>query len=182
VASNDILKSEASLYNDIPEDLRKIVEPVVQERGQELLDITIRRGSGEGLIRVIIDSLSGDGRVPVEDLESISREVGVQLDAVDYMSSRYSLEVTSPGLDRVLAREKDFEAAAGLEVKLQTRRPVEARKRFRGVLIGFQDGIVSLEVDGSEVRIPFEEVEKANSIYQFSRDDFAGAGSGTASK
>ena len=147
-----------------------------------MLDIDIRRSGGEGLIRVIIDSQRGDGRIPIEDLESVSREVGFQLEAADYMSGRYRLEVTSPGLDRVLAREKDFAAAEGLEVKVQTRRPVEARKRFRGVLIGLEDGVLSLRVDGSEVRIPFEEVEKANSIYEFSRDDFAGKSSGTASK
>lgn len=170
------------MYRDIPEDLKSIVEPVIEERGCELLDVSIRPSAGEGLVRIVIDSRSGDGRVPMADLEAISREVGFQLEAADYMSGRYRLEVTSPGLDRVLAREKDFVAAEGLEVKIQTRRPVDARKRWRGVLVGIRDGIVSLKVDGTEVRIPFEEVEKANSIYQFSRDDFAGENSGAASK
>ena len=170
------------MYKDIPEDLKSIVEPIIQEQSCELLDINIRHSAGEGLVRIIIDSGDGDGRVPIGALESVSREVGFQLEAVDYMSGRYRLEVTSPGLDRVLAREKDFVAAQGLEVKIQTRRPVEARKRFKGVLVGLADGVVSLQVDGSDVRIPFEEVEKANSIYQFSRDDFAGETSGAASK
>jgi len=79
-------------------------------------------------------------------------------------------------------------------VSLQTRRPIESRKRFKGVLTGFEDGIARLEVDvvgekggekgkaKGEVQIPFREVEKANSIYQFSREDFAGEASGRASK
>jgi ribosome maturation factor RimP len=109
------------------------------------------------------------------------------------MTGRYRLEVSSPGLDRVLAREKNFLAALGSEVKLQTRRPIESRKRFKGVLVGFEDGIARLEVESGvvgasagskkgEVQIPFMEVEKANSIYQFSREDFAGDTSGGASK
>jgi ribosome maturation factor RimP len=100
------------------------------------------------------------------------------------------LEVTSPGLDRVLAREKDFVAALGSKISLETRRPIESRRRFKGVLTGFEDGVARLEVDlvggkgktKGEVQIPFREVEKANSIYQFSREDFAGESSGRVSK
>lgn len=186
------------MYHDIPEDLKQIVEPVVQEHGCELVDVVVRPNLGEGLIRVVIDDIDGNGRVSIESLESISREIGDQFDAVDFMKGRYRLEVTSPGLDRILAREKDFVAALGSKVSLQTRRPIESRKRFKGVLTGFEDGIARLEVDvvgekggekggkkgkaKGEVQIPFREVEKANSIYQFSREDFAGEASGRASK
>ena len=101
------------------------------------------------------------------------------------MSGRYRLEVTSPGLNRILAREKDFIAATGSQVRLQTRRPIESRKRFKGKLKSFENGIAHLEIDDekqADVQIPFAEVEKANSIYQFSREDFAGAATGEASK
>jgi ribosome maturation factor RimP len=97
-------------------------------------------------------------------------------------SANYRLEVSSPGLDRILAREKDFVAAVGSKVSLQTRRPIESRKRFKGMLMGFENGFARLEVESGEVQIPFGEVEKANSIYQFSRDDFAGGSTGGASK
>ncbi len=170
------------MYHDIPEDLKLLVEPVVQECDCELVDVVVRRSTAEGLIRIVIDQVSGDGRVSIESIESIAREVEVQLDAADYMSGRYRLEVSSPGLDRILAREKDFVAALGSKVSLQTRRPIESRKRFKGILMGFEDGIARLEVESGEVQIPFGEVEKANSIYQFSRDDFAGGSSGGASK
>lgn len=174
------------MYHDIPEDLKQIVEPVVQDQGCELVDVVVRPTGGEGLIRVVIDRIDGNGRVSIESIESVSREVGDQLDAADFMAGRYRLEVSSPGLDRVLAREKDFVAALGSKVSLQTRRPIESRKRFKGVLTGFEDGIARLEVDNGkekgEVQIPFGEVEKANSIYQFSREDFAGDSSGGVSK
>jgi ribosome maturation factor RimP len=142
----------------------------------------VRQSAAEGLIRIVIDQANGDGRVSIESIESISREVEVQLDAADYMSGNYRLEVSSPGLDRVLAREKDFLVAVGSKVSLQTRRPIESRRRFKGTLMGFEDGIARLEVESGEVQIPFGEVEKANSIYQFSRDDFAGGSTGGASK
>ncbi|MBW2293709.1 MAG: ribosome maturation factor RimP [Deltaproteobacteria bacterium] len=179
------------MYHDIPEDLRLLVEPIVHDYDCELVDVIERRSAAEGLIRIIIDQVSGDGRVSIENIESISREVEVQLDASDYMmgatmtgakSANYRLEVSSPGLDRILAREKDFVAAVGSKVSLQTRRPIESRKRFKGMLMGFENGFARLEVESGEVQIPFGEVEKANSIYQFSRDDFAGGSTGGASK
>jgi ribosome maturation factor RimP len=77
-------------------------------------------------------------------------------------------------LDRVLAREKDFTAACGLEIKVKTRRPLNGRRRFKGVLLGFEDGVARVSMDDAETEIPFEEIEKANTIYQFSRADFDG--------
>ena len=159
-----------------------LIEPIVDECDCELVDVVVQRSASEGLVRIVIDQVSGDGRVSIGNIESVSREVEVQLDAADFMSGRYRLEVTSPGLNRILAREKDFIAAMGLEVRLQTRRPIESRKRFKGILKNFEDGIVHLEIDSAEVRIPFAEVEKANSIYEFSREDFAGERAGEASK
>ena len=170
------------MYRDIPESLRCLVEPVVEEHGCELVDVEIRRAATEGLVRLVIDSAAGDGRVPISTCEAVSREVEAQLDAADWMPGRYRLEVSSPGLDRVLAREKDFVAARGMQVKIKTRRPLGMRRRFKGVLVEFSDGVARVEVDGEELAIPFEEVEKANSLYQFSRDDFAGKPSGAASR
>jgi len=170
--------SEACVYRDIPEDLRLLIEPIVAEQDCELVDVDIRPHSSDGMIRITIDNTAGDGRVPIACCAEVSREIAVQLDTVDFMPGKYRLEVTSPGLDRILAREKDFESACGSEVKLKTRRPIGERRRFKGMMVDFRDGVAVLEIDGNEVKIPFEEVEKANSLYQFSRDDFAGQESG----
>ena len=121
------------MYHDIPEDLKMLIEPIVDECDCELVDVVLtgsanrsankgKEGSGsEGLVRIVIDHVNGDGRVPMGSIESVSREVDVQLDAADFMSGRYRLEVTSPGLDRILAREKDFIAATGSEVNFKPR-------------------------------------------------------------
>jgi ribosome maturation factor RimP len=165
------------MYRDIPEELRAIVEPAVEDAGYELVDLVLVRGRGPWQLRVTVDTVSGDGRVPVDRLAAVSRELGTLLDARDAIPQAYRLEVSSPGLDRVLAREKDFAAACGSEVQIQTRRPLDGRRRFRGRLLEFDRGVAKLTVDGCEVGIPFAEVAKANTVYQFTRADFAGRAS-----
>lgn len=165
------------MYRDIPPELRGIVEPVLGDHGCELVDVDLRLGHGQGLVRIVVDSLEGDGRVQVDRCAAISREIETALDAADAIPGRYRLEVSSPGLDRWLGREKDFAAAVGCEVKIETRRPLDGRRRFRGILEGFQDGVAKVKLDGPRgeaVPIPFEEVKKANTVYKFSRRDFSG--------
>ena len=161
------------MYRDIPADLRALIEPIASDHGCELVDAEVQRGR-PGMLRIIVDNENGDGRVPVGSLARLSREIETQLDAADYMAGSYRLEVTSPGLDRVLGRERDFAAAAatGSEVKIRTRRPQGGRRRFKGVLIAFEDGTVRLDSDGEEIAIAFDEIEKANTVYKFSSADF----------
>lgn len=165
------------MYRDVPPALREIIEPILADHGCELVDVDLRLGQGQGLVRIVVDSESGDGLVPVDRCAAISREVESALDAADAIPGRYRLEVTSPGLDRWLGREKDFEAAVGCEVKIEARRPLDGRRRFRGVLEAFQDGMAKVRLDGPhgrDVSIPFDEVKKANTVYTFSRQDFTG--------
>jgi ribosome maturation factor RimP len=158
---------------DIPEELRVLIEPVVSDAGFELVDAMLTRGRAPWLLRVIVDTPQGDGRVPIERCAAVSRELGSSLDAADAIPVSYRLEVSSPGLDRVLAREKDFLIARGSEVYVETRRPLDGRRRFRGVLREFAEGKARLALDGRELEIPFEEIAKAHRIYQFTREDFA---------
>jgi ribosome maturation factor RimP len=162
------------MYRDIPDDLLEMIEPVVADHACELMNVETVHGGGQSLLRITVDSPSGDGRVPVDRLAAISREVGTQLDARDVIQGAYRLEVSSPGLDRMLARQKDFEAAVGSEVKLRTRRPLDGRRRFRGVLTDFKDGVVRVALGNADVEIDFEDIEKANIVYAFSSADFQG--------
>ena len=159
-----------------------MIEPVVDEHGCELVDVEVARNRGQGLLRITVDSPEADGRVPIERCVAISREVETLLDAADAMTGAYQLEVSSPGLDRLLGREKDFVAAVGHEVKLRTKRPFsgsegEGRKRFRGRLLEVLGGddepaVLQIEVDGERFAIPVDEVEKANTVYEFTSEDF----------
>ena len=161
------------IYRDIPESLRSLIEPVVEEHDCELVDVEVAKNRGKGLLRIVVDSPALDGRVPIEQCVSISREVETLLDATESMPESYQLEVSSPGLDRILGREKDFNAVVGQEVKLRTNRPIDGRKRFRGRLLSVASGVLKMNVDGEEASIPIDEVEKANSIYEFTSADFA---------
>jgi ribosome maturation factor RimP len=164
------------MYRDIPDDMRALVEPIVVEHGLELVDVEQRGGRGPHLVRVVVDNPSGDGRVGVDLCAQVSREVATNLDAASQIDARYTLEVTSPGLDRTLAREKDFAAACGRAVKVETRQPIDGSRRFRGELVSFIDGIARIEMDGAQVAIPFEEVSRAQTVYEFTREDFAAQG------
>jgi ribosome maturation factor RimP len=184
------LKGDGHIYRDIPEELRALIEPVVDEHDCELVDVEVARNRGKGLLRITVDNPNGDGRVAIARCAAISREIETLIDAADSMPGAYQLEVSSPGLDRVLGREKDFTAAINHEVKLRTRRPIEGRKRYRGRLVSLESGVLKMKidgldgirgagegdesgVDGDEVLIPIEEVEKANLIYEFTSADFA---------
>ena len=162
------------MYREIPEELRNLIEPVIQDAGCELVDLVLQRGRPPWLLRIIVDTTDGDGRVPVDRCAQISREIESQLDAADAISASYRLEVTSPGLDRVLAREKDFAAARGSQVSIETRQAIDGRRRFRGRLVDFEGDTARVEVDGTVYDIPFADVAKAKAIYEFTAADFAG--------
>ena len=110
--------------------------------------------------------------MPIEHCAVVSREIETHFDAADAIESAYRLEVSSPGLDRVLAREKDFEAALDSEIQLQTREPLDGRRKFRGLLLGFEGGVAHLKMDDCEMHIPFDSIMRANVIYKFTRADF----------
>jgi ribosome maturation factor RimP len=171
----------ANVYLDIPEEMLSMIEPIVAEHGLELVDVERHQGRPPWTVRVIVDTREADGRVPIDRCAALSREIGAHFDAHDSFPVAYRLEVSSPGLDRVLAREKDFAAAAGREVKLETRAPINGRRRFRGRLLGLEGGALQLEVDGVVHRIALADVARANAVYTFGREDFA-KGTGSAGR
>ena len=161
------------MYRDIPPRLRELVEPIVLGHGLELVDAETLSGPGGAVVRVVVDTPEGDGRVAIERCAEVSRELGTSLDAADEFPRGYRLEVASPGLDRLLAREKDFAAACGAEVKIETRRPLDGRRHFRGELLAFEGGVARVRVDGTDHAVPFDEVARARRVYHFTPADFS---------
>jgi ribosome maturation factor RimP len=163
------------MYGDIPAAMRELIEPIVTAHGLELVDVERHQGRAPWRVRVIVDTPAGDGRVAIERCAEVSREIGVNLDANDSIPVAYLLEVTSPGFDRVLAREKDFARALGSEVKIETRAPIDGRRNFKGMLTAFVDGSANVSIDGRDFRIPFAAVARANKVHHFTSADFSGA-------
>lgn len=170
------------MYHEIPEDLLELIEPVIADHGLELVDAELSAKAQSTVVRIVIDTADGDGRIPVDRCALLSREIATGLDAREDLAEVYELEVASPGLNRVMGREKDFVAACGREIKIETKELVSGRKRFRGALRSFASGVAEIEIDGESVRIPFDQVRRANQVYEFSSADFARADGSQRSK
>jgi ribosome maturation factor RimP len=140
------------------DQLIELLEPVVSDLGYELWELEYGARTGGGLLRVYIDSPDG---ISVDDCARVSRAVSEKLDAADPISSEYTLEVSSPGLDRVLRTQQHFERFAGERVKLEMSQAVNGRKRFAGQLTWVGEGAITLEVDGAEVQLPIAGIHKA---------------------
>ena len=158
------------MYWEIPQRLLGIVEPVARDHGLEIVDARVGRGGGRGHLRIIVDREQGDGRVTVDACAAFSREVGRALDVAEWSSTPYMLEVTTPGLDRVLAREIDFQRAVGRRIHVETRRALGGRRRFRGELVEFVGGALHLQAGGATVQIPLDAVARANAVYTEASD------------
>ena len=140
------------------DQLIELLEPVVSRLGYELWELEYGARPGGGLLRIYIDSPDG---ISVDDCERVSRAVSEELDAADPISNEYTLEVSSPGLDRVLRTQQHFERFAGERVKLEMTQPVNGRKRFAGRLVEVKSGEITLEVDGAAVQLPIDGIHKA---------------------
>jgi len=152
-------------YRDLIWDL---VEPVVESEGTELVQVECLRMKSRWLVRIYIDK---EGGVTLDDCAGISHQVGDLLDVHNIPVGPYTLEVSSPGLDRPLAREKDFIAFKGHAVKIRTKGDIEGRKNFKGVLLDYieREGTkeIVLDVDGKHIHIPRNLIHKANLEYEF---------------
>ncbi len=145
--------------------IRPLIVSVVEFSGMELVQVEMRR-EGIGLVlRLYIDK---EGGVTLDDCVRVSRQVSAQLDAEDPISGRYTLEISSPGLDRPLASERDFQRFAGQRVKVSTIAPLAGRRNFAGRLVGLVDSVVRLLLeDGHEVDIPKDLIAKARIVADF---------------
>lgn len=139
-ASNERFIGETGLAGEIA----ALVEPALADLGFRLVRVAV---SGRNGTTVQIMAERSDGTITVEDCATISRQLSPLLDAHDPIQGAYTLEVSSPGIDRPLVRPSDFEAWAGHEAKIELKEPVSGRRRFRGVLEGLQSGEVRIEVE-----------------------------------
>jgi len=149
---------------EIREQILEVARRVAASEGMEVVDVEYRRGGRRGFVRIYIDKRAG---VTHADCELISRQVGVILDVEDFLPGPYVLEVSSPGLDRKLLKPRDYERFAGRKARVKLWRPVEDKSQFTGRLGGYENGEVVLKLDaGSEVRLPFEEIETARLVVE----------------
>jgi ribosome maturation factor RimP len=140
------------------ERLIALIEPLTGRLGYELVDLEHSAGRGSAVVRLYIDRPQGVG---IADCERVSREVSALLDLEDPIPTAYTLEVSSPGFDRVLRTPEHFVRFVGARVFLELRAPREGRRRYTGTLLGADAAGVELDVDGTRVAVPYGEMAKA---------------------
>jgi ribosome maturation factor RimP len=140
------------------ERLMALIEPLLGTLGYELVELEYASGHSHGVVRIFIDKAEG---IAVEDCERVSREVSALFDVQDPIPNTYTLEVSSPGFDRVLRTKPHFERFMGERVFVELSAPREGRRRYTGLLRSVADDGVDIEVDRQMVKVPFAEISKA---------------------
>jgi|SRR5437763_6462879 len=148
-----------ALVTELLRRIEDIVAPTVVGMGYELVRVAMSRGGGT--LQIMIEP--SDGRpMDVEACATISRALSAVLDVEDPISGAYTLEVSSPGIDRPLTREKDFIRWTGHVARVETAEPLDGRRRFKGTLLGVEAGTVRLRLeDGTEAQLPLSAVTRA---------------------
>ena len=123
-----------------------LLAPIVEQAGFELVDVEYVKEAGNWYLRGYIDKPGG---ITVNDCEAVSRIFSDKLDEDDFIEDSYIMEISSPGLDRPLKKDKDFARSMGKEVEIRTYRPIEKQKEFSGRLTAYDDNSVTIDEDGS---------------------------------
>ena len=155
------------------EQIRAIAERVARSRGLEIWDIQSRRETSGHVVRVFIDrpgpAATPEDSVSIEDCEQVNREIGTILDVEDPLPFTYTLEVSSPGLDRPLRHADDYRRFAGRLAKIVVREPVDNQKAFEGRLLGFEQDDVLLEApNGRRHHLPLRLITRGRLEVEFS--------------
>ncbi len=148
----------ASDMAELAKEVAREIELLLEQEGVELVHVAYVTQHGSRTLRVLIDKEDG---ITVDDCQRISQLINPVLDASSLFESRYVLEVSSPGFDRPLTKEKDFVRFAGQPVKVRTHSTIGGKKVFSGKLQGLKGTDMILDVDGSELRIPVPEIASA---------------------
>ena len=143
--------------------IEEIIEPAVQDLGFEIVRVQLS-GNQNPRLQIMAEPIAGD-IMTVDHCAIISRTVSAILDVDDPIKGTYTLEVSSPGLDRPLVKLKDFERFAGLDARIETFEAVDGRKRFGGRLSSVEGETITIEVDGTGMSIPYSFVRRAKLVF-----------------
>ena len=132
--------------------LAELLSPILEDLGFEMVRVRLSNGNPSTL-QIMADRL--DGQIGVDELAEINTSVGTILDVEDPIPENYTLEISSPGIDRPLTRKKDFDSFQGFEAKVETTEPIDGRRRFRGVLAGVNNDEVLINLEEGTIGLKF---------------------------
>jgi ribosome maturation factor RimP len=142
-------------------ELEDLIEPTVVNLGYELSDLELKLGGRDGVVRVFIDKPDG---VDLTDCEIVSKQLSAVLDVEDPLPGHYTLEVSSPGLDRKLTKSSHFQRFLGETVRVKLRFPLAGRRNFRGTLSAASEDKIEVEVDGEKYSLDIAAIESARLV------------------
>ena len=141
--------------------LDNLIKNTVDGLGYQLWGYEYRPHSESALLRIFIEKQEG---ISIEDCASVSRQIGAVLDVENIIPVAYILEVSSPGMDRVLFTPEQYQDYLGETIKIRTRTPIDERRNFKGSLIKTNESNVTVKVDNQEFEIPFESIDRARLV------------------
>ncbi len=147
---------------ELEDKIKKQVLPLIEKEGLELVDLVLKGSGPTSILRVYVDRAGG---ITLNECAKLSEKLSDYLDLEDLIPHRYTLEVSSPGLDRPLVSEGDFKRKIGEEVKVFLKSALEEKTEFEGKLVDFQDNKVFLNKEKEIKVIPFEKIEKAKILF-----------------
>ncbi len=151
---------------DAVEQVRQLLYPILESMGLSLWDLEFHKQGPQWILRIFIDRETGG--VTLTDCETVSRDLSVALDVEDIITHAYTLEVSSPGLDRTLSKPEHFARFTGNMIRIKTYQPINGQKVFRGKLLGLVDGTVKVELEtGTVIEIPMTGITKASLEVEF---------------
>jgi ribosome maturation factor RimP len=158
--------SDFNQRQSLEERVTELAKQVADSLGMELVLVEIKGEGSRSVVRVFIDKPGG---ISLDDCERYSRQFSVSLDVEDWIPFSYVLEVSSPGINRPLVKESDFQRFCGQNTKVRTRIPIEGQRNFKGKIVGVTEGRLELEVaPGKQIGIALVDIEKANLIANIS--------------
>lgn len=147
---------------DLVQRIHALIEPTANDMGYDLVRIQLS-GETRMLLQIMAERADGTG-MGVDDCSKLSRAISALMDVEDPIRGAFTLEVSSPGIDRPLVKLADYERFNGFEARIETARPVEDRRRFKGLLKGVTNETVSIATEDGEVAIPFGDISRAKLI------------------
>jgi ribosome maturation factor RimP len=153
-----------TLLKTSPDRIESLVEALLKAEGLELVDLEFRKEARGWVLRIYMDKPGG---VTLDDCSDLSREIGDQIEVNELIPHSYTLEVSSPGLDRPLKKEKDFLRSIGKLIQLSTKVPLEGQTFFKGILLDFQvSGALRLAENKKTWEIPVGHITKARLVFE----------------
>lgn len=143
--------------------LMRLTEPPIEALGYELVDLEYAREGSGGILRIYIDrpAQSLGGQITVDDCARVSQAMSRVLETHDPIKGHYTLEVSSPGFDRILRTRAHFERFSGARIAAELKLPIEGRRRFVGILKSVAADTIVVEVDGTAHSLPLDRIQKA---------------------